>query len=121
MSHKFSIVIEMKGDKPVASAYLKVNAQEAIAHFLRLRTEEKEAYLFQHPVADRRSKSAAQVVATLGLRDDNGKVPDSEPVADNRPKTIINPEAAKKAAEKLKAARKQKTDGFSPDVAIDIE
>lgn len=121
MSHKFSIVIEMKGDKPVATAYLKVNAQEAHQHFIRLRDEEKEAYFFQHPIADRRAKSAAQVVATLGLRDENGKVPDSAPAVDNTPKTILNPEAAKKAAEKLKAARKQKTDGFSPDVAIDIE
>ena len=120
MSHKFAIVIEMKSGKPVATAYLKTDAQDAHQHFVRLRNEEKEAYFFQHPVADRRSKSADQVIATLGLRDENGKVPDSAPAADNTPNTILNPEAAKKTADKLKAARRNKIEGVSPDIAIDM-
>ena len=75
MSQKFSIVIEVgKDGKPIATGYLKAEANKAGEHFVRLREGGKEAYLFQHPIADRRSKSAEQVVATLGQRDADGSV-----------------------------------------------
>lgn len=118
MSQKFSIVIEVQNDgRPKATAYLKTEAQQAAAHFLTLRNAEKEAYLFQHPLADRRSKSAAQVVATLGLRDENGKVPDSEKPAQVAPKTELNIEAQNKAAEKIKkASSRNKIEGINEAV-----
>ncbi len=120
MSQKFSIVIEVQNDgRPKATAYLKAEAQLAASHFLRLRNEEKEAYLFQHPLADRRSKSAAQVVATLGLRDENGKVPDSVKPAQEAPKTELNEDAQKRSAEKIKkASGKNKIEGVNE--AIDM-
>lgn len=74
MSQKFSIVIEVgKDGKPIATGYVKAEANLASDHFVRLRESGKEAYFFQHPVADRRSKSAEQVAATLGERDAEGK------------------------------------------------
>jgi len=95
MSQKFSIVIEVRDGKPVTTGYLKADAQKANEHFLRLRNEEKEAYLFQHPLADRRSKSAAQVTATLGNRDAEGK-PTSVPSV--TVKTDIKATAKKKVS-----------------------
>lgn len=75
MSQKFSIVIEVgKDGKPIATGYVKAEANKAGEHFIRLREAGKEAYFFQHPVADRRSKSAEQVTATLGKRDAEGNV-----------------------------------------------
>lgn len=75
MSQKFSIVIEVSKDgKPIATGYLKADALKASEHFVRLREAGKEAYFFQHPVADRRSKSAEQITATLGKRDAEGNV-----------------------------------------------
>jgi hypothetical protein len=75
MSQKFSIVIEVgKNGQPIATGYLKADANKAGEHFVRLREAGKEAYFFQHPVADRRSKSAEQVTATLGQRDAEGNV-----------------------------------------------
>lgn len=79
MSQKFSIVVEVgKDGKPIATAYIKAEAQFAGEHFVRLRDTGKEAYFFQHPLADRRNKSAEQVAATRGERDENGlaKAPD---------------------------------------------
>jgi len=118
MSQKFSIVIEVQTDgRPKATAYLKSEAQQAAAHFLTLRNAEKEAYLFQHPLADRRSKSAAQVVATLGLRDENGKVPDSVIHEQEVAKTELNEEAQKKSTEKIKkASSKNKIEGINEAV-----
>ena len=116
MSQKFSIVIEIQKDgRPQATAYLKSEAQIAATHFIRLRNEEKEAYLFQHPLADRRSKSAAQIVATLGLRDENGKVPSATPVAYDASKAEAN--AQKPAAEKTKKT-KNKIEGINE--AVDL-
>lgn len=66
MSHKFSIVIEIKDGKVVAHGYNKSDAAEAQTLFNKLRDEQKEAYFFQHPVADKRSKSSAQIEATRG-------------------------------------------------------
>jgi hypothetical protein len=75
MSQKFSIVIEVgKDGKPITTGYIKAEANKANEHFVRLRESGKEAYFFQHPVADRRSKSAEQVAATLGERDAEGHV-----------------------------------------------
>lgn len=95
MSQKFSIVIEVRDGKPITTGYLKADAQRANEHFLRLRNEEKEAYLFQHPLADRRSKSAAQVTATLGVRDSEGKAASVPSVT---VKTDIKATAKKKVA-----------------------
>jgi hypothetical protein len=121
MSQKFSIVVEMSNGKAVATAYLKTEAQKAAAHFIRLRDEEKEAYLFSHPIADRRSKSAAQVVATLGDRDENGKVPDSVVAPTKASTTVLNADAAKKHADKIKAAGKNKIKGVNEGETIDLD
>lgn len=120
MSQKFSIVIEVnKEGRPVPTAYLKSEAQLAAAHFTRLRNEEKEAYLFQHPLADRRSKSGAQVIATMGLRDENGKVPDSVKPPQAEVKTELTAEAQKRYADKIKkASGKNKIEGINE--AIDM-
>ena len=116
MSQKFSIVIEIQKDgRPKATAYLKSEAQIAATHFIRLRNEEKEAYLFQHPLADRRSKSAAQVVATLGLRDENGKVPSAAPVAYDASKAEPNEDAQKRANAKK---TKNKIEGVNEAVEM---
>lgn len=73
MSQKFSIVVEVgKDGKPIATAYVKAEANLAGQHFVRLREAGKEAYFFQHPLADRRNKSTEQVAATRGERDENG-------------------------------------------------
>jgi len=79
MSQKFSIVIEVgKDGKPISTAYIKAEANKASEHFVRLRETGKEAYFFQHPIADRRSKSTEQVTATLGQRDASGAVQQPE-------------------------------------------
>jgi len=121
-SHKFSIVIEIVNGKPVATGYHKADAQQASEHFIRLRNEEKEAYFFQHPVADRRSKSATQIEATLGLRDANGKVPDS--VAPQAPKqtTELKPEIVNKVFNRLNkiVKRNNNIQGVSSGEAIDL-
>jgi len=61
---KFAIIIEVKNGKPVATAFNKTDAGDAVEQFIKLRDEGKEAYLFQHPVADKRSKSKEQMDAT---------------------------------------------------------
>lgn len=67
-TQKFSIVVEVKDGKALAHGFLKEDAQEALTLFNKLRDSQKEAYLFQHPVADKRSKSAEQTIATHGTR-----------------------------------------------------
>jgi hypothetical protein len=101
MSQKFSIVIEVKNGKPVTTGYIKAEANLAIAHFVRLREAGVEAYLFQHPIADRRSKSTEQVNATLGLRDAEGNVqspvePTKAPVPESKKNEIPTPAPKKK-------------------------
>jgi hypothetical protein len=84
MSQKFSIVIEVgKDGKPISTAYIKAEANKASQHFVKLREAGREAYFFQHPIADRRSKSLEQVTATLGQRDAEGAVqqPPDQPKA----------------------------------------
>lgn len=97
MSQKFSIVIEVgKDGKPVSTAYIKAEANKASEHFVRLREAGKEAYFFQHPIADRRSKSTEQVNATLGLRDATGAVQSPKeqvkaPVPEFKKNEIVTP------------------------------
>jgi hypothetical protein len=91
MSQKFSIVIEVgKNGKPITTGYIKAEANLAGEHFLRLRDEGKEAYFFQHPIADRRNKSSEQVAATLGVRDENGHA-----VSPNMPENPVQPLSVK--------------------------
>lgn len=66
MSQKFSFVVEIKNGKPVGHAFKKEDAQSAKELFSKLRDEGKEAYLFQHPVSDKRCKSAEQTEASMG-------------------------------------------------------
>jgi hypothetical protein len=106
MSQKFSIVIEVKNGKPVATGYIKAEANLAVAHFVKLREAGIEAYLFQHPIADRRSKSTAQVNATLGLRDAEGHVqapPDAPkaPIPEHKKSEIVSPVKPKRKGNKL--------------------
>ena len=65
MSHKFTIVVEVKNDKPVSYAFLKEKANDAVVLFNKLRDSGVEAYLFQHPRADKRSKSDEQKEASV--------------------------------------------------------
>jgi hypothetical protein len=118
MSQKFSIVIEVRDGKPITTGYLKADAQKANEHFVKLRDAEKEAYLFQHPLADRRSKSAAQVSATLGERDENGKIPVSKVAEPVKVATELKPEIIAKLAAKKKGGA-NKIEGISMD-AVDI-
>jgi len=106
MSQKFSIVIEVgKDGKPISTAYIKAEANKASEHFVRLREGGKEAYLYQHPLADRRSKSTEQVSATLGLRDASGAVqhPSEQkkaPIPEFKKNEIVTP-APKKRGNKI--------------------
>ena len=116
MSQKFSIVIEVKNGKPVATGYIKAEANLAVAHFVKLREAGVEAYLFQHPIDDRRSKSAAQVSATLGLRDAEGNVqaPKEAPkaaVPEHKKSEIVTPVKPKRKGNQLDL----------PDKPIDLE
>lgn len=65
MSQKFSFIIEVtaKGE-PKGTAYHRSDAAKAVADFNALRSKGVEAYFFQHPVADKKSKSAVQNKAT---------------------------------------------------------
>ena len=65
MSHKFSIVVEVKNGKAVGHAFMKEDASQAVTLFNQLRDSNKEAYLFQHPRADKRSKSEEQQQASV--------------------------------------------------------
>lgn len=64
--YKFSFVVEIKGGKPVGTAFFKEDAQKAKELFNKLRDEGKEAYYFQHPNHDKRCKSEAQMEASTG-------------------------------------------------------
>jgi dethiobiotin synthetase len=107
-TQKFSIVVEVRNGKPVATGFNKQDANEAIVLFNKLRDESKEAYLFQHPVADKRSKSAEQIEATRGTRE---AVP-----------TTVVVEEEKPIAKEAKKPAKNKIEGVSANVdAIDIQ
>ncbi len=115
MSQKFSIVIEVgKDGKPVSTAYIKAEANKASEHFVRLREAGKEAYFFQHPVADRRSKSAEQVTATLGLRDAEGNVQHPK----EQPKTPVPNHIANEVP--MPAPKKRKGNNIE-GVSLDIQ
>jgi hypothetical protein len=65
MSQKFTFIIEVnKKGECLGKAFNRVDAQKAIAEFNALREKGMEAYLFQFPVADKRSKSIEQRDAT---------------------------------------------------------
>jgi hypothetical protein len=102
MSQKFSIIIEVgKDGKPISTAYIKAEANLAGEHFVRLRDGGKEAYFFHHPLSDRRSKSAEQVTATLGLRDSEGAVQNpaeqkKAPIPEHKKNEIITPAPKKR-------------------------
>jgi hypothetical protein len=59
MSNKFSflITVDDKG-KIVGKAYRREDTQVGINDFAKARDEGKECHFFQHPVADKRCKSA---------------------------------------------------------------
>jgi diphthamide synthase (EF-2-diphthine--ammonia ligase) len=104
-TQKFSIVVEVRNGKPFATGFNKQDANEAIVLFNKLRDESKEAYLFQHPVADKRSKSAEQIEATRGNRDEIG--------------TTVIVEETKPVAKEVKKPAKNKIEGVSAG-AIDL-
>ena len=119
MSQKFSIVIEVgKDGKPVATAYLKSDASFASAHFVTLRDGGKEAYFFQHPVADRRSKSTEQIAATLGERGVDGRLADTvvlkAPVPNDKLNEIPMPTPKKRKGNSIQGVS---TDGGAVDMA----
>lgn len=75
---KFSFVIEVKGGKPIGTAFNKEDAQKAKDLFNKLREDGKEAYYFQHPNHDKRCKSAEQMEASRGTE---SRPEDSKPQA----------------------------------------
>ena len=120
MSQKFSIVIEVRDGKPITTGYLKADAQKANEHFIVLRDAGKEAYLFSHPLADRRAKSAAQIKATLGERDENGKVPSSKPAVEAKAPDVLAPVLLERLAKKKVSANRIQgisLDGNAVDIA----
>ena len=65
MSQKFTFIIEVnKKGECLGKAFHRVDAQKAITEFNALREKGMEAYLFQFPVPDKRSKSIEQRNAT---------------------------------------------------------
>ena len=108
-TQKFSIVVEVRNGKPVTTGFNKQDANEALSLFNKLRDESKEAYLFQHPVADKRSKSAEQITATRGNRDEMTA-------------SVVVEEAKPVAKEAKKPVAKNKIEGVSANVdAMDIQ
>jgi hypothetical protein len=97
MSQKFSLVVEIKNDKPIGHAFLKEDAQLAKELFAKLREEGKEAYLFQHPMHDRRCKSSEQTAASV-----------ANPVAE----TVVKQEEAKPAVDEVKSTKRNTILGF---------
>lgn len=99
MSHKFSLVVEVKDGKAVGHAFMKEDANKAVVLFNQLRDSGKEAYLFQHPRADKRSKSEAQHEASVPT------------------KVILSPKVAEVAAKaKPVAKRGNRIEGVSLDI-----
>lgn len=116
MSQKFTFIIEVgqKGE-PVGHPYPRSKAADAVAHFNKLRESGVEAYLFQFPVADKKSKSAAQIAATTAAT--------AQPTAEERQQADaerqkVASDAAKKAEEAAQKAAiakmkpRNKTAGF---------
>lgn len=107
-TQKFSIVVEVRNGKPIATGFNKSDANEALVLFNKLRDDAKEAYIFQHPVADKRSKSAEQITATLGNRENGDVVSPAEA-----------PKAVEVPAKKAPKVAKNSIEGVSVG-AIDI-
>lgn len=80
-TRKFSIVVEVANGKAIAHGFFKEDAQKANAKFNELRDAKKEAYFFQHPIADKRSKSAEQTAATSEATEQPTVVIDTAPKA----------------------------------------
>ena len=97
MSQKFSLVVEIKNDKPIGHAFLKQDAQFAKELFAKLREDGKEAYLFQHPMHDRRCKSSEQNAAS---------------VANPEAETAVEQEEAKPVVEEVKSPQRNNILGF---------
>lgn len=64
MAQKFSFVVEVKSGKPVGTVFNKDEAHKAKELFEKFRNEGKEAYYFQSPNHDKRSKSEEQITAS---------------------------------------------------------
>lgn len=113
---KFAIIIEVKNGKPVATAFNKTDAGQAVEQFVKLRDEGKEAYLFQHPVADKRSKSKEQMDATSKATNQS----ESKREASKVESAKVRSEAKSKAKTEEKPVSKNSIEGVSMD-AVDIQ
>lgn len=94
MSRKFSFLVVIQNDKPVAEAFVKDDTHIAKEKFNAARDAGKEAYLYLLPLEDKRCKSTEQSVAS------SGKAPAEEaksnPVADfmKTAKSVVKPKKA---------------------------
>lgn len=75
MSNKFSflITVDDKG-KVSGKAFRRVDTQAGLEEYSKAREEGKECHFYQHPVADKRCKSA---LGYKQLEDATSQVPDS--------------------------------------------
>jgi hypothetical protein len=115
MSKTFSflITVDAKGTL-TAKAYDKKDSQVGISDFGKAREAGKEAYFYQHPVADKRCKSSIDTNALAEMVNENTKVK-SEVVQDSA-----------KSGWTVKPKEKVSGKSFNPkatssDVAIDLE
>lgn len=100
MSQKFTFIIEVnKKGEPVGHPYARSSAAEAVAHFNSLREAGIEAYLYQFPVPDKKSKSAAQHAATSAAT--------AQPTAEEKAKSDAEAKLAAKEAAEAAEARAQ--------------
>lgn len=115
MSKTFSflVTVDAKGNL-TSKAYDKKDSQVGINDFVKAREEGKEAYFYQHPVADKRCKSA---VETKEL----AKMVYNKPAEAQEVK-----QEAKQSGWVVKTKEKFSGKSFNPkatssDVAIDLE
>lgn len=102
MAQKYTFIVEVnKKGEPVGHAYVRSEAAKAVEHFNSLREKGVEAYLYQFPVADKKSKSAAQHAATNAAT--------AQPTAEEAAaaKRMAEAEAAAAAAEAERLAQER--------------
>lgn len=102
MSQKYTFIIEInKKGEPVGHPYQRSSAADAVAHFNKLREAGVEAYLYQFPVPDKKSKSAAQHAATSAAT--------AQPSAEDKAKAESDAKEAARAATEAAEARAQES------------
>lgn len=108
MAQKYTFIVEVgKDNKPIAHAWVRSEAALAVQSFNAMREAGIEAYLFQFPVADKKSKSASQHAATSAAT----AQPSVEEAANS--KRLAAEEAAHAAAEVERLAQERAIKTFN--------